>query len=289
MPYRGSNKSSARLQLFSSSSMASSDGWYDNKMERKFTFQDAHDRRLSAVLSTPTQGCDKVVVLCHGFMGYKDSWTNRTLSETLAQKGIATLRFDFFGHGESEGELQDLLLTTFIAQTESAIAMIRGHGFTRVGLLGSSFGGLVALLVAAKVPTLSALALRCPVSDFPTLLQQRFGRMAIELWRRLGRVPDSFGHIPVHYRFYEDWEQHNAYRAAEAVIVPTIVVHGQNDEVIPLAQSQELIRHVRGTKALHVINGADHRFSNPGHFGRMTQLLADWCVRYLSVPATAGE
>jgi uncharacterized protein len=263
--------------------------WYDKNVEQKFTFQDAEDRRLSAVLSAPTRGCDKIVVLCHGFMGYKDSWTNRILSDTLGRHGIATLRFDFFGHGESEGDLRDLLLSTLVSQTESAIAMIRGHGFTHVGLLGSSFGGLVALLAAAKSPGLSVLGLRCPVSDFPTLLQQRFGRMAIELWRRLGQVPESFGHIPVHYRFYENCLQYNAYRMAEAVIVPTIIVHGQNDEVIPVAQSQQLILHLRGSKALHVINGADHRFSSPKHFNRMAELLAQWCVRYLSVPGTAGQ
>jgi pimeloyl-ACP methyl ester carboxylesterase len=245
-------------------------------VERNFTFQDAEDRRVSAVLSTPTRGCDKVVVLCHGFMGYKDSWTNRTLTETLGRRGIASLRFDFFGHGESEGQLHDLLLTTLMSQTESAIAMIQGHGFSRVALLGSSFGGLVALLVAANTPSLSALALRCPVSDFPALLQQRFGPVAIELWRRVGQVPESFGHIPVHYRFYEDCQRYNAYRAAEAVIVPTLVVHGGEDEVIPIGQSQELIKHIRGTKALHVIDGADHRFSNPKHFSRMTELLAEW-------------
>jgi dipeptidyl aminopeptidase/acylaminoacyl peptidase len=73
------------------------------------------------------------------------------------------------------------------------------------------------------------------------------------------------------------------------VIVLIIVVHGQTDEVIPAAQSQELVRHIRGTKALHVIKGADHRFSNPGHFGRMAQLLADWCARYLSVPGAAVQ
>ena len=258
-------------------------------MEWKFTFQDAQDQRVNAVLLSPSRGSDKVVVLCHGFMGYKDSWTNRTLSETLARHGVSTLRFDFFGHGESEGHLQDLLLTSLISQTESAIAMIRGHGFAHVGLLGSSFGGLVALLVAAKMPDLNALALRCPVADFPALLRQRFGTLAIELWRRAGQVPASFGQIPVHYRFYEDCLQYNVYRTAKDLIVPTVVVHGQNDELIPLDQAQQLVRHIRGTYAFHVIDGADHRFSNPGHFARMTELLTDWCVRYLSVPVATTQ
>lgn len=164
-------------------------------MQKNFSFRDSAGRQVSAVLLSPTSPTDKIVILCHGFMGFKDSWTNRRLSEELARQHIATLRFDFFGHGQSDGNLKDLLLTTLIAQTESAIALMRGHGFTQVGLVGSSFGSLVATLVAAKTPTLAALGLRCPIGDFPALLRRRFGRVAIELWRRLGRVPESVAPI----------------------------------------------------------------------------------------------
>ncbi len=258
-------------------------------MEKTFSFQDPAGRRISAVLVSPHAPTDKMVVLCHGFMGYKDSPTNRILSDQLARQQVATLRFDFFGHGQSEGDVKDLLLTTLIAQTESAIALMRGHGFTHIGLLGSSFGGLVATLVAANHPTLAAVALRCPVGDFPALLRRQFGRMAIELWRRLGRVPESVGHIPMHYRFFEDCEQHDVYRAAQSLRVPTIIVHGDQDEVIPVKQSEELFTRVRAEKMLHVIPGADHRFSTPEHFNRMTELLVGWLTRYLSVPSVSAQ
>lgn len=240
---------------------------------------------MSAVLLSPGSKTDKVVVLCHGFMGFKDSWTNRALSEQLAGHGIATLRFDFFGHGQSDGDIRDLLLTTLIRQTRCALALMRGHGFTHMALLGSSFGGLVAVLAAAEEPALSALALRCPVGDFPALLRQRFGRMAIELWRRVGRVPQSIAPIPVDFRFYEDCLRHEASRAAQAIRVPTIIVHGEQDELIPVSQSEELYARIPAQKALHVIPAADHRFSRPEHFRHMTDLLVGWLVRAFSVPA----
>lgn len=254
-------------------------------MEKAFNFQDPAGRHVSAVLQSPALPTDKAVVLCHGFMGYKDSWTNRMLGDQLARQHIATLRFDFFGHGQSAGDLKDLLLTTLMAQTESAIALMRGHGFTHVGLLGSSFGGLVATLVAAKDPTLAALALRCPVGDFPALLRQRFGRVAIELWRRLGRVPESAGPIPVHYAFFEDCLRHDVYRAAQQLRVPTTIVHGDRDDVIPVSQAQQLFAQIRAEKTFHVIPGADHRFSRPEHFSEMSELLGNWLIRYLSAPA----
>ena len=75
------------------------------------------------------------------FMGSKDSWTNRVLSERLAKHQISTLRFDFFGHGQSDGGLKGLLLTTLVAQTDSVMALMHGYGFAHIALRGSSFGG----------------------------------------------------------------------------------------------------------------------------------------------------
>ena len=74
-------------------------------------------------------------------MGSKDSWTNRVLSERLAKHQISTLRFDFFGHGQSDGGLKGLLLTTLVAQTDSVMALMHGYGFAHIALRGSSFGG----------------------------------------------------------------------------------------------------------------------------------------------------
>ena len=256
-------------------------------MEQRFKFQDSEGRRVSAVLLSPSVRTDKVVILCHGFMGHKDSVTNRMLSDHLARQSISTLRFDFFGHGQSDGDIKDLLLTTIVAQTESALSLMQGHGFTRVGLLGSSFGGLVATLVAAKAPVLAALALRCPVADFPVLLRQKFGRAAIDLWRRLGRVPPTFGHIPMHFRFFEDCERHDAFRAAQKLRVPTTIVHGDQDDVIPVTQARDLYAQIPAEKALHIMAGADHRFSDPKQFSRMTGLLMAWLTRYLAIPTPA--
>lgn len=72
-------------------------------MEEPFVFSDRDGRRVSAVLTYPPSDTDKGVVLCHGLFGFKDSVTNRTLTRLLSERNVATLRFDFFGHGSSEG------------------------------------------------------------------------------------------------------------------------------------------------------------------------------------------
>ncbi len=249
-------------------------------MEEAFVFADRDGRQVSAVLTRPSSDSSKGVVLCHGLFGFKDSVTNRTLTRILTARGLATLRFDFFGHGNSEGNLHDILLTTLISQAETALEVMRGRGFPKLGLFGASFGGLVALLVASRTHALSALGLRCPLADLPEILRQRYGRVAIELWRRVGRVPTSIGQVPFHSRFYEDCLRHDAYQASTQVTVPTVIVHGSQDELIPLPQVQRIFHSLNTQKHLEVIPWADHRFSRPADFSRMTETLAAWLVRH---------
>jgi uncharacterized protein len=249
-------------------------------MTEPIVFSARDGRRISAVLDLPASAGSKGVVLCHGLFGFKDSVTNRALSRRLNERGLATLRFDFFGHGASDGTLHDLLLTTLIGQTEAALDVMRAHGMSDLGLFGSSFGGLVALLVAARVRSLNALALRCPLADLPQLLRQRYGRVAVELWRRVGTVPPSIGHVPFHSRLYDDCLQYDAYKAAMQVSTPTVIVHGAQDELIPLTQVQRIYTSIRGEKHLELLPSADHRFSRPADFSRMTDTLAHWLVRH---------
>jgi uncharacterized protein len=228
---------------------------------------------MSAVLARPSGHTDKAAVLCHGFMGFKDSWTNRSLTRVLIEHGVAAFRFDLFGHGESEGPLEKLTLSIAIAQTDAALATVRARGFERVGLVGISFGGLVATHVAAHSPWLAALALRCPVADFPELLRLQFGQRAIEIWRLFGLVVDLRGGtrlIPVDYGFYEDCCRYDSYEAAARIHVPTIVVHGECDELVPQHQIYRLHDAIAADKELQMIAGANHRFTTPTHFDNMT-------------------
>jgi esterase/lipase len=244
-------------------------------------FSDRDGRRISAVLDRSPSAGAKGVVLCHGLFGFKDSVTNRALSRLLNERGLATLRFDFYGHGASEGTLQDLLLTTLIGQTESALDVMRGQGISELGLFGSSLGGLVVLLVAGRVRSLKALAIRCPVADFPELLLQRYGRVAVELWRRVGTVPPAIAQVPFHSRLYDDCLQYDAYKAAMHISAPTLIVHGGQDELIPLPQVQRIYHSLPGEKHLELIRSADHRFSRPEDFLRMTESLATWLVQHV--------
>src|SRR5208282_4030624 len=81
-------------------------------------------------------------------------------SRLLAREGVASLRLDFRGSGESEGDFQSMTLSREIKDAKAALDFLRsqpGVNLERVGILGLSMGGYVAASVAAQDPSLKAL------------------------------------------------------------------------------------------------------------------------------------
>ena len=119
--------------------------------ETSLTFQDSEHHTVAAILAEPESQTGRAVILCHGFLSNKDSRTNLRLTELLVAQGISTLRFDWFGMGESEGEFGRITVSTCCDQLERAISLMRERGYHELGLIGSSFGGLLAILVAHTI------------------------------------------------------------------------------------------------------------------------------------------
>ena len=257
-------------------------------IEQALTFQDPADRTISGILASPANGSNRLVVLCHGFLSNKNSATNKTLTAKLIERGIATLRFDFFGQGDSEGPFERITVTTAVNQALAALNLAASKSYRRLGLVGSSFGGLVAILAAGQSPQkgipLSALALKCPVPDFPEMLRFELGEVGMDRWKRSNVISNVAGGaepVPLRFAFYDDCLTHDAYKTAESIQAPVLIVQGDHDEYVPLHQSRLLFDAVRVEKRLEILSGADHRFTRPDDFHMMTTLLTDWLIMHL--------
>ncbi len=252
-------------------------------MEQTLTFLDPERHRIAAVMATPDTGTDHVAVLCHGFLSGKRSTTNKTLTRLLNAQGIATFAFDFFGQGDSEGPFEALTITTAVAQTHAALDLVRHKGFRRLGLMGSSFGGLVAILTAAQRHDLACLALKCPVVDFAEELRLTLGEAEMAAWQATDTIPNIMGgtdRIRLRYAFYEDCLRRIAYGPAKTITAPTLIVQGDQDECVPLHQSQQLAAELISPNRLEILPGADHQFTKSADFNRMTTLIADWITAH---------
>lgn len=116
------------------------------------------------------------------------------------------------------------------------------------------------------------------------MLRLEFGDVNMERWKQSDEIPDITGGarpIRLHYGFYEDCLSYDAYKAAESVVVPTMIVQGDCDELVPLHQCQRLFEALSGPKRLEMVSGADHSFTKASDFHNMVGKLKDWLVRHL--------
>lgn len=256
--------------------------------ETPLPFEDGANNSVSATLAEPAQKSDRAVILCHGFLSNKESRTNLRLTQLLVAQGISTFRFDWFGMGESGGDFGRIMVSTCCGQLERAIRLMRERGYHELGLVGSSFGGLLAILVGRHHPALRAIGLKCPVPDFPEMLEHEFGRDGIEEWQRTNYIPDVTGGtapIFLDFGFYESCRAFDAYAAARHIKAPVLIVHGEQDELVPFHQIRQLEDALPGDKELVLLPEADHQFGRPEDFRRMTVHLADWMQAHLLMKA----
>jgi len=254
-------------------------------MDESLTFKDAQGHRVAAVLSRPSRPATGAVVLCHGFLSRKNSTTNTTLTRMLNEAGLATFRFDFFGHDESEGPFEDITVSLAVEQADAAVELVRSRGYPRIGLVGSSFGGLVAILTTAQRRDIACLALKCPVVDFAEEFRLEFGPGELAHWQSTDTIPNLLGgpaRIRLKYGLYEDCLRKIAYEPATQIVSPTLIVQGACDELVPLHQSQRLLSALRGPKRLDLLPEADHQFTRGEDFRTMTAAITDWLVSHMT-------
>jgi pimeloyl-ACP methyl ester carboxylesterase len=201
------------------------------------------------------------VICCHGLFSSKESTKHTRIANTLAQAGIATLRFDFAGSGESEGRIEDTTFTRRRDDLAAAIDYLAQRGAKRFGLFGSSMGGSVAILTAARDERVVAIATLAAVAH-PGEIEARYPDAVQELHDTdLLPLP---GGGSVGRDFAIDAPLHDPVAAAAIIHAPLLVLHGSRDEVVPLCDADDLATAARESSLL-VVDGADHSFSGDEH------------------------
>jgi len=260
-------------------------------MKEKVFFENKNGIRLCGLVSDPSNHTDNpLIVMCHGFSTNKEGRTNTRLEEIFNAHNMATLRFDFFGHGESEGLFEDVTISEAAEDVQAALAFIGRQGYKKIGLFGSSFGGLASLLAASQTSSFFTLALKSPVSDYPGLLIARGQEPDVSSWKKSGYISirgADGSPLRLNYSFYEDAEKIRGYEAAKKINIPTLIVHGDKDETVPLEQSK-ISAGLMGDCRLEIIRGADHIYSRPDHFEKMIDLVSRFIILQAGKKAVSG-
>lgn len=251
-------------------------------MDNKVYFQDSKGYKLCGILSAPDSSLEKVVIMVHGFTSNKNTKSWLLLTDLLSKASIPSLRIDLFAHGESEGKFEDLTTTKAVDSILCAIRFLKEKGYKKIGLIGSSFGGISSIMAASKTNDLVLLGLKSPVSDFNEVWTARRTPQELAKWKETGMTnyQDRSEVVQLKYAFFEDFKNNEPYKIAHRISVPTIIVHGDSDSVVPVGQSIKLSKLIPNCE-LVLVKGVDHRYQGPGEMGKLVNSLYSFILKNL--------
>ena len=224
------------------------------------------DHAVSGIFTVPdAPGQFPCVLLSHGLISSKESSKYIYLAELFSDRGIASCRFDYHGCGESGGDIAQTTLTIRIHDLESVLERLLHYPSvdrTKIGILGSSFGGATALVEAARNPGVRCVALWAT----PHMLDRK--------------EDESIDGILFKPLIYEDFCRYDLLAEAQKVS-RGLVIHGELDEVVPAFEGKAIYDNLQKPKKFELIEGADHTFTEPSHRVRAAKLSLAWFARYL--------
>jgi uncharacterized protein len=222
------------------------------------------------------------VVLSHGFTGNRVEAHGLFVraARAFTARGMAAVRFDFRGSGESDGEFHFMTVSREVEDLLSILAWLDGRkelNPSRTALLGFSLGGLVATLAASRWKRAKGLCLWSPLADLSGWIRTKVDLAAVErlppdgyveLWgNRVGKqfITEAAAFPPIH----------------DIALSPlsTLVVHGTGDSVVPLTDGELYARTFRAD--LRPIDGANHTYDLERWQMELLRTTADWLVRVL--------
>jgi alpha/beta superfamily hydrolase len=248
--------------------------------QEKISFENARGDTLSGVLHLPlATNPNGAAILCHGMESDKNSEKLVCLGRKLAEAGVLALRFDFAYVGESSGKFEDITYSGEVEDLKAAYALIQDRRPGKTAVLGSSMGGTVALLFAAMEPSVAALVtVAAPVH--PEKFPRRILTAAhLQEWRDRGFT--FYNGRRLNVSLLEDLEQLNVPQSTRDVKCPVLVIHGDADEVVPVKEAYELHDSLTFTKRLSILNGTDHRISDPMLMQRALNESFDWLLKHV--------
>lgn len=249
--------------------------------EEKIVFTNSKGDKLVGILAKPSDSTNiPVVIIVHGFTTNKDRPKYTELAKKLYENNITSLRFDLFGHGESDGDFADITITEGVDDVLRAIKYLKLLGYSKLALIGNSFGGITSFVVANKTNDLSTLALISPVSDYPEVERIRRSESDIAKWKENGFTihKSSKGQeFRLNYSFWEDIQKYLVYDIADRIKVPTLIVHGDADDLVPIEQSRKTAKLIPNCQLIE-IKGATHRYEDQNHFDQMIDAVLKFII-----------
>jgi uncharacterized protein len=277
-------------------------------IEHTVSMTNRHGLAFAVDIRRPVgQGARPIIIVCHGFKGFKDFAFFPYASRKLCEQGFAVVTMNFSGNGIGDDPLNFTALDKFAQNTisqelddieavvdgiASGILLGTQGDARRIGIMGHSRGGCTAIIKASLDPRL-----KCLVTWASPAALGRYSDELLRQWKEDGHYnfvnartkQDMF----VNYAYLEDIQanrdRYSLDLAVSQLTIPYLTVHGTADESVAVDAAHRLHSYAKtGPAGLALVEGGTHTFGTKHPFEGSTSTLdqaidrtAAWFHRWL--------
>lgn len=202
----------------------------------------------------------RIVLIGHGVTGNLDRPWAEGLADSLAVVGFPALRFSFAGNGASGGDFRDCTISKEVGDLGSVIDAVKAAGYGEVIYAGHSMGGAVGVLRAAGDDRIGRLISLAGMVHTAKFCDTEFGNEKPDV----GFMWEDED-CPLSSAYVNDMHAiDSVIDHAAAIRVPWLLIHGDQDDVVPIVESREIFAVANDPKHLVELPGVNHVFAGEG-------------------------
>ncbi len=238
---------------------------------------------LSSKLELPEQ--NEVIayaIFAHCFTCSKNLNAVVNIAEALNSMGIAVLRFDFTGLGQSGGEFSETDFSSNIQDLVDVAEYLSEEYEAPKLMIGHSLGGAAAIYAGKKIESIEAIA-TVGAPSAPHHVQHLFQHSIDEI-KEKGKALVQLGGrgFTISKQFVEDITNTNMEEVMNTLRKPIIILHSPQDTTVEIKNAAEIYGYAHHPKSFISLNGADHLLTESKYSNYVGKMIAQWVTIYLS-------
>lgn len=252
---------------------------------KNFHFTNNDGEKLSARIDFPVDEKPVAYALfAHCFTCTKNLKAVSHISKALTNEGIAVLRFDFTGLGESEGDFSDTNLSSNISDLVSAAQHLEENYQAPYLLIGHSLGGAAVLQAADKIPSSRAVVTIAAPGD-PKHVKRLLAGSRDEIDTR-GEAEVLLAGRPfkIKKQFIDDLDRSNAEETIGKLRKPLLVMHSPLDSIVGIDNAAQIFKAAKHPKSFISLDQADHLLSDQNDSLYAGAIISAWARKYIDHP-----
>lgn len=246
----------------------------------RVNFKNKSDFSLAGILDLPASP-NSFAVYAHCFTCSKDLPAAFHICKSLARDRIATLRFDFTGLGDSEGNFSDTTFSTNIDDIVSASDFLQSNYQPPRLLVGHSLGGTAAIGAAGKLDNISAVTtIASPHKPSHVLTHFEQVKKILEQQEQTS-IDVSGREFVIKKRMLNDIESYDQIELVEKLGKPILIMHSPTDKTVTIQEASNLFMAAAHPKSFVSLNTIDHLVSEKSDAQYIGKIIASWAQRYI--------